>query len=303
MKKNNPQILILVGIPASGKSTWSKEHIRRNPDWVRINRDDYRLMLKDAQMCDPKIESMISELVTVAIRKSLARKLNVIVDATNLRAKYINEFVNEFKHEADISFRIFDISLAKAIERDNGRAAKVGEAVIKKMYENYKILVDSYAFQPVKMTPRPHKDPVGERNLKLPNAYIFDLDGTLAHHNGKRDIYDWKMVGIDDVDSVIARQLLLHHKNGDKIIIVSGRDEICKQNTLDWLEYHELPIDEIFMRPEGSFKKDNIIKRDIYENEIKDRYNVLGVYDDRDQVVEMWRKIGLKCFQVEYGNF
>ena len=303
MKDKNRQLVICIGVPASGKSTWSKEHIRRNPDWVRINRDDYRLMLKDAQMCDPKIESMISELVTVAIRKSLARKLNVIVDATNLRAKYINEFIDEFKHEADIDFRIFDISLAKAIERDNGRVAKVGEAVIKKMYENYKILVDSYAFQPVKMTPRPHKDPVGERNLKLPNAYIFDLDGTLAHHNGKRDIYDWKMVGIDDVDSVIARQLLLHHKNGDKIIIVSGRDEICKQNTLDWLEYHELPIDEIFMRPEGSFKKDNIIKRDIYENEIKDRYNVLGVYDDRDQVVEMWRKIGLKCFQVEYGNF
>ena len=84
-------------------------------------------------MCDPKIESMISELVTVAIRKSLARKLNVIVDATNLRAKYINEFIDEFKHEADIDFRIFDISLAKAIERDNGRVAKVGEAVIKKI--------------------------------------------------------------------------------------------------------------------------------------------------------------------------
>jgi len=149
MKENNRQIILCIGVPASGKSTWSKEHIRRNPDWVRVNRDDYRLMLKDAQMCDPKIESMISELVTFAIRKSLARKLNVIVDATNLRAKYINEFVNEFKHEADIDFRIFDISLSKAIERDNARVAKVGEEVIKKMYENYKVLVDSYAFQPI----------------------------------------------------------------------------------------------------------------------------------------------------------
>ena len=149
MKRDNPQILILVGIPASVKSTWSKEHIRRNPDWVRVNRDDYRLMLKDAQMCDPKIESMISELVTFAIRKSLRKKLNVIVDATNLRAKYINEFVNEFKNEADIDFRIFDISLSEAIERDNARVAKVGEEVIKKMYENYKVLVDSYAFQPI----------------------------------------------------------------------------------------------------------------------------------------------------------
>ena len=63
MKKNNLEILILIGIPASGKSTWSKEYVRKNPNWVRVSRDDFRDMLKSAQVCEPKIEELINTLM------------------------------------------------------------------------------------------------------------------------------------------------------------------------------------------------------------------------------------------------
>ena len=115
------KILILIGIPASGKSTWSKEYALRNADYVRVNRDDFRHMLKNASLCENKIEDMITELVEKTIESSLSKRLNVIVDNTNLKGKYLDAIIERFKYQADIDFRLFDISPAKAIERDKER--------------------------------------------------------------------------------------------------------------------------------------------------------------------------------------
>jgi hypothetical protein len=57
------------------------------------------------------------------------------------------------------------------------------------------------------------------------------------------------------------------------------------------------------MRPANDFRKDSLIKKEIYENDIKGKYNVIMVYDDRNQVVDVWRGLGLKCAQVEPGEF
>ena len=57
------------------------------------------------------------------------------------------------------------------------------------------------------------------------------------------------------------------------------------------------------MRNDFDERKDVIIKREIFEQEIKDKYNVMFILDDRNQCVDFWRKIGLTCFQVDYGNF
>ena len=300
MKDKNRRIVICIGVPASGKSTWSKEFIRNNPNWVRVNRDDYRLMLKDAQMCDPKIESMISELVTFAIRKSLAKRLNVIVDATNLRVKYINEFVDEFKHEADISFRIFDISLDKAIDRDKNRSAKVGEEVIKKMYANYKILIDSYAFQPINMTPRPHIRP--EESKTLPNAVIVDIDGTIALMKN-RGPFDWDKVDRDLPNEPVIAVIKDYAERGYSILLVSGRDEESRDLTQEWLRFYNIPWTELYMRPQGSFEKDTRIKNSIFSNHIDGKYNVIAVFDDRLSVLQMWHKLGLYTFNVNQGNY
>lgn len=300
MKKNELEILLLIGIPASGKSTWSKEFVHKNANYVRVNRDMYRLMLKDAQVCEPKVEDLISGLVNQAIEASLMKKLNVIVDATNLKVKYIKEFVERFKYRADINYRVFDISLDKAIERDNAREAKVGEAVIKKMYNDYKVLIDTFDFQPVKKVM--HR-PVVVPNFKaeLPDAVVFDIDGTLALM-GDRGPFDWLRVHKDDVNSIVSEQIEFHRSRGRKILVVSGRDAICRKITEDWLDMYGITYDALFMRPEGDYRKDTLIKREIYENEIKDRYNLLAVYDDRLQVLEMWNKLGIFAFNVNQGN-
>ncbi len=298
MKKKNLKITILIGIPASGKSTYAKDYIRNNADTVRVNRDDFRLMLKSAQMTEPKIEDMITTLVDATITQSLLRKCNVLVDATNLKVGYIKSFIEKFKYSADIDYRVFDISLEKALERDAKREATVGEAVIKKMYKDFKILMDSFDFQPVIKTDRKHLTPNFES--KLEDAVIFDIDGTLALM-GKRGPFDWDDVYKDSINEIVSEQLAFHKSKGRKILVVTGRDGVCRKVTEDWLDLHELEYDEMFMRPNDDYRKDTAIKKEIYLNEIKDKYNVLAVYDDRLQVIRTWFELGLYVFTVNQG--
>lgn len=300
MKKDNLKILILIGIPASGKSTWAKDYVRRNEGWVRVSRDEYRLMLKNSQVCEPKIEDLITTLVNGAIRKALMKKLNIIIDNTNLKVRYINQFINEFKDVADIDYRVFDISLDKAIERDEQREMKVGVGVIKNMYKDYKILIDSFDFQPVKMV-KEKEFVVPNFKSDLPDAVIFDIDGTIALM-GDRGPFDWLRVHRDDKNEIVAEQIEFHRSKGRKIIIVSGRDEICRKLTEDWMELYGIEFDEFFMRPEGDSRKDTLIKREIYQGKIEGKYNVLAVYDDRLQVLDMWYEEGIFTFNVNQGN-
>ena len=146
-------------------------------------------MLRNEQMCIPKIEDLITTLVNKTVHDSLSKKLNVILDATHVKVKYIEAIVDEFKYRADIDYQVFDISLNKAIERDKNREATVGEDVIKRMYKDYKILIDSFGFQPVNKIP--HKPFVPAKyNKNLPDCVIFDIDGTLSHMNNKRGPFD-----------------------------------------------------------------------------------------------------------------
>lgn len=64
-----------------------------------------------------------------------------------------------------------------------------------------------------------------------------------------------------------------------------------------------MAYDWLYMRPEGDVRKDTEIKREIFDNYIRDKYRVLFVLDDRNSVVKMWRDLGLKCLQVAEGDF
>jgi len=89
-----------------------------------------------------------------------------------------------------------------------------------------------------------------------------------------------------------------------KVILFSGRDEICQGQTEAWLKKWAIPWEELYMRPVGDMRKDNIIKRELYDTHIAGQYNVIFVLDDRNQVVDMWRnELGLKVLQVAEGNF
>lgn len=300
----NITIKILCGIPASGKSTWRKEFIKNNSGWVAVCRDDYRLMLSGAQILDPKGEKMVTEMVNNAIALAIRSKYNVLVDQTNVNIKYLNQMVEFCEKLGDVEFKIFDVPVKVAIERDKNRDATVGEEVINRMYKNYLTLFESnFDFSTRKKKAHVATNIKWKRNGSLPNAVLFDIDGTLAHMQGKRGTFDWDKVYVDVVDEKVRETLRAYKKSGYTIIVVTGRDGMSKNLTAEWLRDNKIEFDILHTKPENDFRKDTITKIEIFNEKIRPFYNVLAAYDDRKKVVDMWRNLGVKCYQVEDGDF
>ncbi len=141
-------------------------------------------------------------------------------------------------------------------------------------------------------------------------ALIIDLDGTMSNADHRKHFVENK-----NWDSFYAN---LVHDEPNKwcheitklfgmknvfILLVSGRPEKYGPVTLEWLEKHGINFDDLFMRKDGDFRKDSIVKEEIYRAEIEPNFEVLFCIDDRKQVVDMWRSIGLTCLQCAEGNF
>lgn len=145
--------------------------------------------------------------------------------------------------------------------------------------------------------------------MGLPNLYIFDVDGTLCKMWPDRRPYDWHLVGRDTRNEAICRIAWMLLEAGQKIAYISGRSEECRAATETWLDdnVHLSDPDNVvglFMRDAGDYRPDVDVKRELYRRHIEGKYNVVAVFDDRDAVVELWRKeLGLTCLQVDYGDF
>lgn len=138
----------------------------------------------------------------------------------------------------------------------------------------------------------------------MQKAILCDIDGTLSLR-GDRGPYDWLKVGDDSMNEPIVKILDLFRCPYSiyETILISGRDEICRKQTEYWLLLNGIHYKDLLMRSENDNRKDSIVKKELYEKHIKDKYEVLCVFDDRQQVVDMWRSLGLTCLQVAEGNF
>ena len=137
----------------------------------------------------------------------------------------------------------------------------------------------------------------------MKKAIICDIDGTLAIRNG-RGPFEHGKSNTDTLCKEVKNLLDLYKSNGCKIIIFSGRQDRFKEITIKWLKDNDVNYDNIYLRRTDDKREDSIVKMELYNKYIKDIYDVEFVVDDRNQVVDMWRKdLGLKCFQVDYGDF
>lgn len=141
---------------------------------------------------------------------------------------------------------------------------------------------------------------------------ICDIDGTIALMRdeipGRRGPFDWHRVKEDDPNGPIIDLLWILRNQGLGVIFVSGRMEAARQGTLEWLDRYVIGMDEVsnfplFMRADGDFRKDTVVKEEIYRREIEGKYDIAYVLDDRDSVVAMWRSLGLTVLQVAAGAF
>lgn len=140
----------------------------------------------------------------------------------------------------------------------------------------------------------------------MDRAIIVDLDGTITNHDPEiRGPYDTdfeKIIQDTPVKNVVEVVKCLWEK-GYKIIYVTGRSDETEEATREWLRLFAPPYANLYMRKRNDFRQDSEVKREIYEEKIAHRFDVLCVFDDRQQVVDMWREIGLTCFQVAPGDF
>jgi len=150
-------------------------------------------------------------------------------------------------------------------------------------------------------------------NIKA--TVIFDLDGTLAlvdkrreiakKPNGKIDFdifYDPQYIELDEPNSSVIELAKMYKRDGYKIVIVSGRSDRTKEATERWLEKYGILYDRMIMRKRKNFTPDNELKERWLEKYL-DRDDIRVVVDDRQRVVDMWRRNGLNVFQVANGNF
>ncbi len=140
-------------------------------------------------------------------------------------------------------------------------------------------------------------------------AIIVDIDGTLANISHRRHLAenkDWGMffknMNTDTVNPW-CNQIIKRFKKDHHILLVTGRGEEYEVATKLWLRKWGVSYDQIFFRPKKDNRNDSIIKKEIYDNEIKDLYDVTFAIDDRQRIVDMWRSIGITCLQCAKGDF
>lgn len=328
-----PEMIILSGLPGSGKSQFAKDWVSEDPDGrVRINYDDMRLAwFGPGWKFNRKDENQIKAAARDQVTRALNAGLSVIIDNTNLSAgtrkdwelagNYLGATV--IQHEIDTPVNV-------CVDRDRLRnPGRVGRAVIERMalfygfidwneYPGEFVIVDldgtvancqhrlkyleptihhkmdcSFAFN----TP----DTSSER---CPQCLSKPYKNWVKFHDGDEIAKD---VTYPRIVNLVKRFAEDYH-----ILFVTGRGLECAIATEDWIDQHFIGRDDIgrpdlrcyrhlFMRPNGDHRADTDIKREILNLLPKDR--IAYVLEDRDRVVEMYRAEGLTVLQPKKGDY
>lgn len=277
------KIFATKGLPASGKTTAALEACK-DGSAVRANRDDIRFQLFGKYWGKGVDEKQVSKVQDEIVADAVRNGIDVWIDDTNLSPKaQAHILALSSEHGVEVEWVDFtDVSPLVCIERDSKRERQVGAKVIWDMWEK-------------NLKPEHPGDP------SLPHAVLFDVDGTLALHMDRRGPFEWTRVGEDDINPMVVKLAKLLAQD-HVILVVSGRDAVCRPETTQWLIDNEIPFTELLMRPEGDMRKDAIVKLEILED-IKTRYFPALCVDDRQQVVDAYRSVGLPVWQVARGDF
>jgi phosphoglycolate phosphatase-like HAD superfamily hydrolase len=141
---------------------------------------------------------------------------------------------------------------------------------------------------------------------------LFDVDGTLANCQHRQrhvqqkpkrwDLFNKTMHEDTPHDDIIWLAKMFYAQ-GHKVIICSGRGSEFMDVTVKWLDDHEVKFHGIYMRPVRDSRRDDIIKAELLAEIRRDYGEPFMVFDDRNQVVDMWRANGVRCCQVAPGDF
>lgn len=287
------KLLMLSGLPASGKTTYAHEFIGDHKDYKRVNKDDIRTVLGNySYKTDEKI---VIETEKFMVSKILSNNYNVIVDDTNLGEKYENIW-KEFCKGKNVDFIKKCINYPNTIDdlrslfdNDRNRYKSVGEGVILNMCFRYNLL---------------------ENYFKDKKIILCDVDGTIANVDHRLNYVrdkNWDqffdaMYNDKPIFSTYDKMIKDVDSNNAFLIFVTGRTEKYREMTIDWINKHYNLYRTsylLFMRPNGNYSKDFLLK-EYFLTKLFQNFNIIRVYDDRPSVIRMWKQHQLEV--IDCGN-
>jgi predicted kinase len=306
------RLLLLSGIPASGKSTLARKLVDDYGNLVRVNRDSLRGLFFNGKWTGPR-EKFIKYAERQIAKAALDFGYSVCVDDTSLLPRDRASWEQLAKDSgASFEFRALDTSLEECLRRDAVRGSKrVGPAVIYRMA----VRAGLFKFEPADWP-----------------IVLCDLDGTLCQidhrlryiknckHCGRtREQHDSLPDGAFNLGSgacvTFAKDWQQFHfwckcdtpRSGvvkwvrelykDHIVILtSGRSDEAQFDTVDWLAREKVPYHCLLMRSHHDYKPDMELKMEYLSWLPKHR--IQFVIDDRKCVLDMWKAQGLKAYNV-----
>lgn len=331
-------VLILRGLPASGKSSFCRDLLSREPNrWIRLNRDDFRGMINntDHYAYNKRTEELTTRVQEQALKEALNAGFDVVIDNTNLVPRFLQQTHDTLKQMGNVKVieKCFSVSYEECVERNSKRTgrARVPADVMFKMANGLVMsnFQDRECYYPARPVFVAEQDEFDAAHQIKPRAIIVDVDGTFAIISG-RNPYDVAQSESDLPNRPVIECIRAMRKQDRKLVFVTGREDKFRPQTRLFIERHmgnlvaghglhlggkrevcvtdqldtALPDYELFMRATGDKRRDSIVKFELYNEHIKDRYYVDFVLDDRNSVVDMWRRdAGLPTFQVAPGDF
>jgi len=286
------KLILMKGLPASGKSTKAQELIIKYGNTVRINKDLLRTMLHFDKFTGVN-EGNTQKASREIAKMFLSNQVNVIIDDTNLNPNTMQSW-KDFAREmnAKIEYHDIDTPVEECLARNSKREKQVGYNVIKQMAMQFK----GY--------------------MKGEKVIVCDIDGTIADithrlQYGKGETKDWdkffSLMGQDTLRTDIVDKVKSILNNETRLIFVTARPDNYRDETMKWLSANLINtgiwenFEILLMRPSNDKRPDTEVKLDIYKKYLKD-LDIQVVFDDRPSVIRMWRAEELKVFDCGSGD-
>ncbi|GAB2858500.1 hypothetical protein GCM10022221_67500 [Actinocorallia aurea] len=304
-------LTITRGLPGAGKAKWAHRWRSKAPESRAVLETDrirriFKGVLPAVGMLNHGPEPTVLATRDKICALLLGKGLDVIVVDTHLPFKDVRHLAT-LATRSGSGFAVRDftgVSLSQCIRRDEHRERPVGVKELTRMWHRLThgggLPDDIGAARPA---PEPYMPLPG-----APKAALVDIDGTVALRNG-RNPYDWSRVREDLPNQPVIDTVDALHRAGHHIVFLSGRSEVCRADTSAWLlanipSVFEHPANcTLLMRPAADHRPDVDVKLHLFEEHVRRWYSVTAVLDDRQQVVDMWRSLGLTVLQVAPGDF
>lgn len=133
-----PKMIMMVGLPGSGKSTFAKEYAEEN-DCIVISSDDMR-ELYFGDVNDQSNNKELFEVIHSAIKSHLRCKQSVVFDATNIDSKKRKAFLDSIAFiECEKYCVVCATPYEVCLNNNKYRDRNVPEDVIKRMYTHFQM--------------------------------------------------------------------------------------------------------------------------------------------------------------------